>query len=94
MFLAQTKRSLLRGLLAWSAGFLLVIPPVAGDGDRTSSPMENGLSVPMDEREPERAHFGTGFKIGEVTPNSAIVWTQLTERSSPVPIRHERGPGP
>lgn len=56
--------------------------------------MENGLSVRLDEREQERVHFGTGFKIGEITPDSAIVWTQLTERSSPVPIRHERGPGP
>lgn len=54
--------------------------PVAADGERTGKG--------------RRVHFGTGFKTGEVTPTTARIWTQLTERATPVPVRQERGPGP
>ncbi|MCC5937180.1 MAG: alkaline phosphatase D family protein [Lunatimonas sp.] len=40
--------------------------------------------------EQERVFFTTGFKISEVTENSAMVWTRLCRQEHPNPVRHER----
>lgn len=38
----------------------------------------------------DRVYFTTGFKISEVTENSAIIWTRLCVQEHPNPVRHER----
>jgi alkaline phosphatase D len=38
-------------------------------------------AVPLSTRADEPSHQATGFKIGEVTQDSAIVWVRLTEHS-------------
>ncbi len=37
-----------------------------------------------------KAFFTTGFKISEVTPNAAIIWTRLCGQEKPNPIVHKR----
>ncbi|MDA7921524.1 alkaline phosphatase D family protein [Verrucomicrobiales bacterium] len=37
------------------------------------------LLLPLGASADEGAHFANGLKIGEVTPNSAIIWTRLTK---------------
>ena len=34
--------------------------------------------------------FTNGFKVGEVTENSAVIWTRLCAQEFPVPVWHER----
>lgn len=38
----------------------------------------------------DSVYFTTGFKIGEVTNSSAVVWTRLCKSPNPVPVKHER----
>jgi len=38
--------------------------------------------------------FTTGFKIGEVTDTSVIIWTRLCKNQKPVPIKHLRKEAP
>ncbi|MEA3462770.1 MAG: alkaline phosphatase D family protein [Bacteroidota bacterium] len=35
-------------------------------------------------------YFTNGFKVGEVTVNSVLVWTRLCAQKAPVPVCHER----
>lgn len=39
----------------------------------------------------DSVYFTTGFKIGEVSNNSAIIWTRLCKTSKSVPVRHKQG---
>lgn len=52
------------------------------------------VSLHQADQEMRKVHFASGFKIGEVTADSATLWTQLTRRSEPVPVRHGREEGP
>lgn len=45
----------------------------------------NGLAQGTDS-----LFFTNGFKVGEVTGNSAVIWTRLCGQEFPVPVRHER----
>src|SRR5688500_7984064 len=38
----------------------------------------------------EDVFFTTGFKVMEVSANSAVVWTRLCGQEAPNPITHER----
>ncbi|WP_282135721.1 alkaline phosphatase D family protein [Seonamhaeicola maritimus] len=38
----------------------------------------------------DSVYFTTGFKIGEVSQNSAIIWTRLCKSAKPVPVQHVR----
>jgi alkaline phosphatase D len=38
----------------------------------------------------DRVYFTTGFKISEVSENSAIIWTRLCVQEHPNPVRHQR----
>ncbi|TXE15026.1 alkaline phosphatase [Seonamhaeicola algicola] len=42
------------------------------------------------QTESENVYFTTGFKIGEVSNSSAIIWTRLCADSIPVPIHHQQ----
>jgi len=41
-------------------------------------------------RENDRVFFTTGFKLGELTDTSVVVWTRLCKESKPVPVAHAR----
>jgi alkaline phosphatase D len=41
----------------------------------------------------DSVYFTTGFKIGDVTSSSAIVWTRLCSQAKPVAVYHERKEG-
>ncbi|MFI3269351.1 MAG: alkaline phosphatase D family protein [Rikenellaceae bacterium] len=38
----------------------------------------------------DSVYFSTGFKVGDVTPTSAVIWTRLCSEPKPVGIHHER----
>ncbi len=38
----------------------------------------------------EEVYFTTGFKVGEVTDSSVVIWTRLCKNAKPVPVKHER----
>jgi len=38
----------------------------------------------------DRIYFITGFKTGEVTDHSVIIWTRLCNSEKPRPVIHER----
>lgn len=40
--------------------------------------------------ENDSVYFTTGFKIGEVSNTSAIIWTRLCKSKKPISIKHER----
>ncbi|HKK73672.1 MAG TPA: alkaline phosphatase D family protein [Saprospiraceae bacterium] len=42
----------------------------------------------------EKVYFTNGFKIGELTDSSAIIWTRLCASEKPVPIQHEQKEAP
>lgn len=41
-------------------------------------------------QETENVYFTTGFKVGELTSSSAVVWTRLCKDQKPVPVKHHR----
>lgn len=45
-------------------------------------------------RESDSVFFTTGFKVGEVSEHSAVIWTRLCGQEYPVPVRHERKESP
>lgn len=42
----------------------------------------------------DRVYFTTGYKIGELSNNSAILWTRLCAEEFPVPVKHARKEAP
>ncbi|WP_299551398.1 alkaline phosphatase D family protein [Seonamhaeicola sp.] len=42
------------------------------------------------QTEKDSVYFTTGFKIGEVSQSSVIIWTRLCKSAKPVPVWHER----
>jgi alkaline phosphatase D len=42
----------------------------------------------------DSVYFTTGFKVGEVTDNSAIIWTRLCSTNQSIPVWHERKEAP
>jgi len=42
----------------------------------------------------DSVYFTSGFKVGEVTHNSALIWTRLCAQETPVPIWHDRKEAP
>ncbi len=41
----------------------------------------------------DSVYFTTGFKVGEISDHSAIIWTRLCGQEYPVPVQHERKVG-
>jgi len=41
-------------------------------------------------QESDSVYFTSGFKIGEVTKSSVVIWTRLCKSPAPVPVHHER----
>ena len=48
------------------------------------------VNVPARPGDPDSVYFTNGFRIGEVTPNSAVLWTRLCGSPEPVPVQHPR----
>ncbi|TYA78554.1 alkaline phosphatase D family protein [Seonamhaeicola marinus] len=48
------------------------------------------LNTVNGQKKQDSVYFTTGFKIGEVSKNSAIIWTRLCKSEKPVPVWHER----
>jgi len=44
-------------------------------------------------QESDSVFFTNGFKVGEVTDSSAVIWTRLCGQEHPVPVQHERKAG-
>ncbi len=44
----------------------------------------------IDLQASDSVFFTTGFKVGEVTGHSAVIWTRLCGQRAPVPVRHQR----
>ena len=42
----------------------------------------------------DSVYFTTGFKIGELSDHSVVIWTRLCAWDSPVPVHHERKGAP
>jgi alkaline phosphatase D len=42
----------------------------------------------------DSVHFTNGFKVGELTDSSAIIWTRLCASTTPVPIQHAQKAAP
>ncbi|MDX1768246.1 MAG: alkaline phosphatase, partial [Arenibacter troitsensis] len=42
----------------------------------------------------DHVYFTNGFKIGELTHSSAVVWTRLCKSEKPVPIKHQQKGAP
>lgn len=38
----------------------------------------------------DSVYFTTGFKVGEVSHNSAVIWTRLCAQEEAVPVKHDR----
>ena len=38
----------------------------------------------------DSVYFTTGFKIGELSQNSAVIWTRLCAQEKAVPVKHDR----
>ena len=41
-------------------------------------------------QETDSVYFTTGFKVGEVSQNSAVIWTRLCAQQKAVPVKHDR----
>ncbi|WP_010136386.1 alkaline phosphatase D family protein [Ochrovirga pacifica] len=52
-----------------------------------------GLQV-FGQNKKDLVYFTTGLKIGEVTENSAVIWTRLCSQLLPNPITHQRKKAP
>ena len=52
------------------------------------------LVVPAQAQHSEQVYFTNGFKIGELTDSSAIIWTRLCRSEKPVPINHQQKGAP
>ena len=52
------------------------------------------FSISLSAQKDEKAYLTTGFKIGEVSESSVIIWTRLCESEKPNPIVHQRNPPP
>lgn len=52
------------------------------------------LAVVAKAQENEKVYFTNGFKIGEITDTSAVIWTRLCKEPNPVPIKHKRKDSP
>jgi len=52
------------------------------------------LLSPGISRDHDSVFFTTGFKVGEVSEHSAVIWTRLCGQEHPVPVRHERKESP
>jgi alkaline phosphatase D len=50
--------------------------------------------TPVNAQHSDRVYFTTGFKIGEVTDTSAIIWTRLCSIPQAVPVWHQRKSAP
>lgn len=48
----------------------------------------------VDGQGSDSVYFTNGFRIGELTENSAMVWTRLCGQEHPVPVRHQRKDAP
>jgi alkaline phosphatase D len=55
--------------------------------------LSGGLSA-LPAQDADSVFFTTGFKIGEVTDSTVILWTRLCKSRIPVPIQHERKKAP
>ncbi|PXX26358.1 alkaline phosphatase [Arenibacter sp. ARW7G5Y1] len=52
------------------------------------------LVTPAQGQNSEQVYFTNGFKIGELTDSSAILWTRLCSSEKPVPIKHTQKGAP
>jgi len=52
------------------------------------------LVVPAQAQNSDQVYFTNGFKIGEVSDSSAIIWTRLCRSENPVPINHQQKGAP
>jgi len=68
-----------------TAGLGLIALPAAARANGVFDPLNTRLAP-----ETDGIHFTTGFKISEVTPHSAMLWTRLCSQATPNPIVHER----
>ena len=50
--------------------------------------------APVQAENSEQVYFTNGFKIGELTDSSAIIWTRLCRSEKPVPINHQQKEAP
>lgn len=48
------------------------------------------LSINVNAQDNDQVYFTNGFKLGEVTDSSVVVWTRLCKAPSPLPITHKR----
>ncbi len=48
------------------------------------------FSAQLHSQQGDSVYFTNGFRIGEVTPRSAVLWTRLCHAPEPVPVQHER----
>ena len=52
------------------------------------------LSTTMHAQDSDYVYFANGFKIGELTDSTAVIWTRLCSSKKPVPIRHKQKGAP
>lgn len=52
------------------------------------------LMAPAQAQNKGQVYFTNGFKIGELTDSSAILWTRLCRSEKPVPIKHKQKGAP
>ena len=52
------------------------------------------FSGQIQAQENDSVYFTNGFKIGELTDSSAILWTRLCRSEKPVPIKHQQKGAP
>lgn len=49
---------------------------------------------PLSAQEADSVYFTTGFRTGELTDTSVVVWTRLCSQAEPVPIQHAQNEAP
>ncbi|MEQ8420974.1 MAG: alkaline phosphatase, partial [Arenibacter algicola] len=52
------------------------------------------LTYAIQAQNSDQVYFTNGFKIGELTDSSAILWTRLCRYEKPVPIKHQQKGAP